>query len=67
MSTIKNDVLAPQFKFLNCALWYDTRAHCATRLARLLMPQLVCCLNLVPLSCLAFGWFDKNVIQSGLE
>ena len=41
VSAIKNDVLAPQLKSLNCALWYSTRAHCATRRARLLMPVLV--------------------------
>ena len=41
MSTIENDVLAPQFKSLNCALWlYNSRAHCATRLVRLLVPVL---------------------------
>ena len=35
-----NGVLAPQFKSLNCALWYTTRAHCATRHVRLLVPVL---------------------------
>ena len=40
MSAIENDVLAPQFKSLNCTLWYNTRAHCATRCVRLLVPVL---------------------------
>ena len=40
MSAIENDALLPQFKSLNCALWYNTRAHCATRRVRLLVPVL---------------------------
>ena len=42
MSAIENDVLALQFtrKFLNCALWYNTCKHCATRCVRLLVPVL---------------------------
>ena len=40
MSAIDNDAVAPQFKSLNFALCYNTRAHCATRLARLLAPVL---------------------------
>ena len=31
MSAIEKDALAPQFKSLNCALWCNTRVHCATR------------------------------------
>ena len=40
MSAIENDELASQFKSLNRILWNNTHAHCATRLARLLVPVL---------------------------
>ena len=40
MSAIKNGAPAPQFKSLNCALWYNTHVHCATRRVRLLVPVL---------------------------
>ena len=40
MSAIENGVPAPQFKSFNCALWYNTHAHCATRCVRLLVSVL---------------------------
>ena len=40
MSAIENDVLAPQFKSLNCALWYNACAHYATTRVGLLVPML---------------------------
>ena len=56
MFAIGNDVLAPQFKSLNCALWYNTHAHSATRRVRLLVPALS-----KPCAIVVFGiqWFDK--------
>ena len=38
MSPIENGALVPQLKSLNCALSYNTHAHCATRCVRLLVP-----------------------------
>ena len=38
MSAIENGAPLPQFKSLNCALWYNTHAHCVTRCVRLLVP-----------------------------
>ena len=38
VSAIENGAPVPQFKSPNCALWYTTHAHCATRRVRLLVP-----------------------------
>ena len=40
MCAIENDAPMPQFKSLNCTLWYNTHARCATRRVRLLVAVL---------------------------
>ena len=40
MFAIENGAPAPQFKSLNCVLWYNTHVHCATKRVRLLVPVL---------------------------
>ena len=50
MSAIENGAPAPQFKSINCTLWYNTRVHSATRCVRLLVPVLP-----KPCSIIVFG------------
>ena len=40
MYAIENGAPVPQFKCLNCALWHNRCAHCATRCVKLLVPVL---------------------------